>query len=126
MAFEKAAGTELMHPGLVMLARDRRIQLPPIDWIPTSPYVKKVMRIGALHPLLTENMLWFSSSIECRDDLQKEFTRFPKYSHNDIPDAISILLHYRGAVDIAAPDDQVVVTSSRVYGDGTLGAGIIG
>lgn len=132
MGVEKAAGSDLALPGLTLTARDRRILLPPIDWLPTSPLVKKIERIAGLHPLLHESKnercgLYFSAAIPCREDLIKEFARFPKYRRNDIPDAISMLLNYRSCIDIEIPADQIEFISSPVRGvDGALGAGLCG
>lgn len=127
MGVEKAGGSDLALPGLTLTARDRRILLPPIDWFSTSPLDKKIDRIAGLHPLLHENKLYFSAAISCREDLIKEFVRFPMYRRNDIPDAISRLLAYRSCVDVDIPADQIEFISSPVRGeDGVLGAGLCG
>ena len=127
MLVEKAAGSELVLPGLTLSARDMRILLPPIDWVPTSPLDKKVERIAGLHPLLCTNKLYFAANIPQMEDLIKEFTRFPKFRRNDIPDAISRLLAYRTCVDIQMPNDQIEFIQAPVMSDdGLLGAGLCG
>ena len=51
----------------------------------------KATRIGATQPYLLGGQLFFMNTIDCLDDLYKEFKDFGTSTHDDIPDAIS---HY--------------------------------
>lgn len=126
VGIEKAGGSELLEPALAHYAREHNIYLP-LDWMPTHPGNRKIERIAGLEALLRQDKLFFSAAIPCRDELMKQFTRFPRYKHDDAPDAISMLLTYRSAIDIAWPADQVEMGGVTVLpGSELLGAGING
>jgi len=128
VGIEKAAGSELLAPALEMYARQLGIHLP-IEWIPVkNTKGAKEERIGSLQPLLDRDRLYFSANIpqDKWDELVKQFVRFPRYVHKDIPDAISMLLQYRGSIDIEIPNDRVEMVSASVFDDGLMGAGLVG
>lgn len=126
VGIENAGGAELLEPSLVAFSRQHRIHLP-LDWLPVSSSVKKTTRIAGLQGLLLQDKLYFAAGLPDFEELKKEFVRFPKYKHDDIPDAISLLLNYATAVDIAWPDKDVDMTHAPVIpGCEVLGAGLIG
>jgi predicted phage terminase large subunit-like protein len=126
VGIEKAGGSELLEPALVHYAREHNIHLP-LDWMPTNPNTRKVERIAGLEALLRQDKLFFSAAIPCRDELMKQFTRFPRFKHDDIPDAVSMLLTYRSAIDIAWPADKVEMGGvTPMPGCELLGAGLCG
>ena len=104
-----------------------------IEWIPVSPLKSKPERIMSLQPLLLQDKLYFSSGInpEVMVELLKQFKRFPRYIHDDIPDSISMLLGYRGRIDIAPQDtnegeEQLTSVLWSTDEDNLLGAGLVG
>lgn len=127
VGIEAAAGSLLIQPALELLARQHRVYLP-IEWIKVkNTKGAKEERIASLHPLLEQNKLYFSARIFHADEMMKQFTRFPKYKHDDIPDAISLLLNFRDMVDIPFQDNEVEFVSAPVYeGCELLGAGLVG
>lgn len=129
VGIEKAGGSALLEPALQMLAAQNHVILP-LDWIPvkTGKGIKQD-RIGSLHPLFEANNLFLAASIPHREELTKQFKFFPRFKHDDIPDAIALLLTYRSAVDILTPDDSVEmggITVSTEYGFAGIGGGLVG
>lgn len=108
---EEAGGSRLLEPALYMRAHDLRMHVP-VEWIKVSPKKTKVERISALQALFKQDKLFISAGCDNQTDLMNEFTRFPKYSHDDIPDAIALLTeHFSNRVDMEWPDDRVEVAS---------------
>ncbi len=125
VGIESASGSKLLEPGLHAFAIRNRLRLP-LDWITVNPNVKKRERIASLHTLLKEDKLWFSSGLPQYKAMVQEFIRFPRFKNDDIPDAISRLLHYRGAVDMQFVMEDPEMISAPVYpGAEILGAGIV-
>lgn len=116
VGIEAAGGSKLIQPALEVKLRDLQHHIN-VDWFKTSPTKHKTQVIAALEPLLLSHKLYFSMSIpsiaiaECF----KQFMKFPKGKHDDIPDAIAGLLEYRGSVDIIQPfrDDEPEPTYSE-------------
>ena len=130
IGIEEAGGSRLLLPALEAKARELRIHLP-IQWLRLN-YKKnsKEARIGALEGLLRQNKLYFINGMEHQDALIEEFARFPKFVHDDIPDAIAMLVeNYRSKVEIPYRDEEIEVTGvpSTSWALGPeLGAGLIG
>jgi phage terminase large subunit-like protein len=127
VGIEKAAGSPLLEPSLMLLGQQYRIVLP-LDWIPVKNGKGiKEEHIGALHPLLETEKLFFSAALPHFEDLKKQFKFFPRYKHDDIPDAISMLLNYRTVVDVVSYETDVemggVAVSPHCY---DIGAGLVG
>ncbi len=61
----------------------------------------KATRIGALQPYLLGGQLFFMNTIDCIEDLYKEFKDFGTSTHDDIPDAIS---HYMRVLPAGMPE----------------------
>lgn len=93
IAIEKNSGAPLLELGLTP-EFNRLNFYPYVEWVPTNPKRTKQERILGLNPLLKQNRLFFSSDLPHKDDLIKQFTRFPNFSHDDIPDAIEDLTAY--------------------------------
>jgi predicted phage terminase large subunit-like protein len=133
VAIEEAGGSKLMLPALEMMMRQYRRHFN-LEWVATSPLKHKTERIAALQPLIKGDRVYFSAAIrpDYMKELVKQFIKFPKYSHDDIPDAVSMLLNYRSFVDIQ-PDDEDTVDDSHITSvafdsteDNLMGAGIVG
>jgi hypothetical protein len=88
-----------------------------------------MQQIMAMGPLLEQSKLWFCASCTDLEELFREFSRFPKYHHDDICRAVSLMAFYRnhGYRPELAPDPEpVLVHGAQTYGDGEIGAGIVG
>lgn len=131
VGIEEAGGARLLLPALEMLMRQYRKHFN-LDWIVASSLKSKTERVGGIQPLLKNDRIYFSAGInpEVMAELKKQFTKFPKYSHDDIPDAVSMLLNYRGGVDIQSDFDEedadMTHTAFDATEDNLLGAGITG
>lgn len=126
IGIESAGGSKLAQPGLEAKAYQMRLHLP-IDWLPVSNTKDaKYKRVMALQARAAQGRLFFLKGIPFEEQLITEFTRFPKYVHDDIPDAISLLEHFRTMVDIQYPEGQVPFVAAPTFGDGLLGAGLVG
>jgi len=123
VGIEKSGGAPLIEPALIAAAREHRVHMP-LDWIP-HPTSRKVERIGGLIALFKDNRLFFSEAIADKDQLVREFVRFPRYKHDDIPDACSMLLTYRNRTDIEWPAEEIELISAPVCAP-ELGAGLVG
>ena len=93
IAIEKSGGAPLLELGLT--PEFYRLNFfPHIEWVPISPKKTKYERIFGCHPLLKERRLSFSSDLPHKEDLIKQFIRFPYFNHDDIPDAVAGLLPF--------------------------------
>jgi phage terminase large subunit-like protein len=107
VAIEEAAGSPLLAPALERRAHDLRMSLP-LDWLPAgNQKARKVTAIAGLQSLLKQDKLYFVAGLPHYDEMVKQFVRFPKYKHDDIPDSVSMLMHYRDRVDYYMPDSEV-------------------
>lgn len=129
VGIEDAAGAKMLEPALDIIQRQLRVRLN-IEWIKTTPLKAKSERVLSLQPLLKQHKLYFSTAIrpDYMDELIKQFTKFPRFSHDDIPDAISRLLLYRGMIDMVADEEEEDDADSVSYteDDNLLGAGLVG
>lgn len=137
---EKAAGHPLLMPGLNARMRDLGIQIP-IDWIDIKRSKDSTVKeILSLSTLLHQGKLWFVSTPEATvqtaaaplphlAELYVEFSRYGKYSHDDICRAVSMLLFYIGKGQNVAPQNMyetVEIGGSQTIGmDSECGAGIV-
>ena len=125
IGIEESVGTSMLGYALQMRGHDLK-RYVPVQWLKVKN-VKgaKQARINALEALLKQDRLYFSNTLDHKEDLLNEFLRFPIYSHDDIPDAIALLHeNFAQSVDIAWPDDRVE-TSGWFGGAPELG-GLIG
>ena len=101
VGIEAAGGSKLIQPALEVKLRELNHHIN-VDWFKTSPTKHKTQVIAALEPLLLSHKLYFSMAIPSAAVAEgfKQFMKFPKGKHDDIPDAIAGLLEYRGSVDI--------------------------
>jgi len=99
---ENAGGSQLIEPAVINEAKQTgkpeiMAVCQRIDWIKvdTQDDAKK-SRMRTLHPLLMDEMLFFSSSLPYLDVLYKEFEvcLVTSRRHNDIPDVIAQQLRY--------------------------------
>lgn len=128
LGIEKAAGSALLEPALQMLAVQNHIILP-LDWIPVKNGKGiKQDRIGSLHPLFETHKLYLASSLSHMDELKKQFKYFPHFKHDDIPDAISLLLTYRTMIDVIPNAADVEMGGIQVMMDDAygIGGGLVG
>jgi predicted phage terminase large subunit-like protein len=128
VGIEKAYGAEFIEPALLAFSRQHRIHLP-LDWFKTNPKQKKKTKIAILEALLKQDKLYFASHLPEREEMVKEFVRFPRYKHDDIPDAIAMLVNYANAVDVQWADKDVEMGGVPPYvfeDDSVLGAGLVG
>lgn len=131
IAIEKAAGSELLSPGLAAYGAEHGLT-PTIDWV--KPQGPKSSRILALDPLLREERLWFAAEISEYNQLCAELTSVSPKSlprHDDLADALALAARYRAAVDADIPALAVplggVAPHPLFDGDtNVLGAGLIG
>jgi len=132
VGIEEANGAPLIGPGLQLFCQQNGINLP-LDWIKVkNNRDAKVQRIASLHTLLKEDNLFFAAGLPHFEDLLKQFTRFPKYSHDDIPDAIALVIeNYKSAVNIVPQNDSPffhvpIMDTLTVEGSEILGSGLVG
>jgi predicted phage terminase large subunit-like protein len=131
VGIENAGGSKLLAPALDNLQRTigKRFN---IIWMPTNPFKSKEERILSLQPLMAQHKLYFSTAIppSVWIELKKQFLKFPRFSHDDIPDAISMLLFFATMVDIIPDsqeeDDEITSVFFNADDDNLLGAGITG
>lgn len=129
VGIEESGGAKLMLPALEVLMRQMRMHIN-LDWIKNSPTRKKRERIASLQPLFKFDNLYLSTMIpeEHRAQLMKQLVKFPKFTHDDYPDAISMLLDYRKRVDIQAMNESEDGQDSIHYDadtDNLCGAGFV-
>jgi predicted phage terminase large subunit-like protein len=134
IGIEDAGGTKLMLPSLDVIQRQLQRNFN-IEWMPTSPFKRKPERILSMQPLLVQDKLYYSAAIpaDIWTEVKKQHTKFPRYPHDDAPDAISMLLQFRGRIDIlpdSEPDDEFAHALTSVEYDpndlSPLGAGLVG
>lgn len=130
VGIEKDQATTMLMPGLEMRQRELGNLRIPIDLIPVHfGGMRPMQQILAMGPLLEQNKLWFATSCTDLEELFREFSRFPKYSHDDICRAVSLAAFYRnhGYRSELAPDAEPVFVGGAVaYGDDPIcGAGIV-
>jgi predicted phage terminase large subunit-like protein len=129
VGIEKDQATTMLMPGLEMKQREFGLHIPT-DLIPVHyGGMRPMQQIMAMGPLLEQSKLWFCASCTDLEELFREFSRFPKYHHDDICRAVSLMAFYRnhGYRPELAPDPEpVLVHGAQTYGDGEIGAGIVG
>lgn len=129
VGIEEDQAARMLMPGLEMRERQIGIHIP-VDLIPIKfGGMAPMQQILALGPLLEQHKLWFSSSANNLEECFREFSRYGKYAHDDICRAVSLMSFYRshGYRPELAPDPEPVqIGGAQVYGDGMLGAGIVG
>jgi predicted phage terminase large subunit-like protein len=89
---ENSNGAQFLEQTIRRYADEAGIKYIPLDFFKAdrSPNAK-ASRVGALQPLLLGGQLFFLDTIECLEDLYKEFKEFGTALHDDIPDAISFM-----------------------------------
>lgn len=100
---EKAGGSDLVHPSIMVEAQKTKDQFiidvcNRIDWVvPSNQKDAKVARMGALHPWIAGDMMYFLSTLPYKDVLYDEFGRCMGHqhlTHDDIPDNFSYQPRY--------------------------------
>jgi hypothetical protein len=119
----------MLAPGLEARQRELGLHIP-IDMVPIKyGGMHPERQILSLGPLLEQNKLWFVQSAQHLEEAFREFSRFPKYAHDDICRAISLLMFYRHhgyRPELAMEPEPITIGGAMVYGDGEIGAGIVG
>jgi len=92
VCIENSNGAQFLEQTIRRYAEETGTAYIPLDFfkVDRSPNAK-ANRIGAVQPYLLGSMLFFMNTIDCLDDLYKEFKDFGTTTHDDIADAIS---HY--------------------------------
>lgn len=127
---EKNNGANMLAPTIDIISRQMGIYMN-IEWFQiTRSDDSKELRIKGLQPLLINNKLYFSAQIglRTREEMIKQFTKFPKGRKDDAPDAIAHLLRYRSNIDIRSREQDDDDSSEIYYNDSSygLGAGLVG
>lgn len=129
IGIEKDQAANMLAPGLEARQRELGLYIP-VDMVPVKfGGMHPERQILSLGPLLEQNKLWFCLSATHLEEAFREFSRFPKYRHDDICRAVSLLMFYRHhgyRPELALEPEAVQVTGAQVYGDGEIGAGIVG
>jgi len=129
VGIEQDAASRILLPGLEIRQRALGVHIP-IDLIAVKLNgLAPEQQIMALGPLLESDKLWFSQSSDHIDEMFREFSRFPKYANDDICRAVSLLMFYRQhgyRPELAPEPEPVDIGGAQTYGDGELGAGIVG
>lgn len=128
VGIEMAGASHFLEPTIQNMCRSANFHMP-IDWIKVSRRKSKESKVFALQPFLLSGRLKFSDEIKIKDQVVKEFVRFPYYRFNDIPDATSMLLFYRSNVDTIPELMQPSTISyevSQVPGCEGICAGLVG
>lgn len=133
IGIEDSHGAKLIGPALDNIQRviGRSFQ---IEWVPVPNNKHKEDRIMALQPLLVQNRLYFSAGInpDVWKLVKKQFTKFPRATHDDAPDAIAQLLFFRNRIDYFVPQEigreeyELTSVGFNADDDNILGAGIVG
>lgn len=99
VCIEDSQGAKWLLAEMSRLAREYGVSLD-IDWAATANTDDaKFDRMMTVHPLMMGNRIFFLNTIDCKDDLVKEFRNVGnKRARNDIPDAISGLTTTYGYV----------------------------
>lgn len=93
VSIENSNGAQYLEQTIRRYAEEVGITYIPLDFFTAdkSPNAK-ASRIGSLQPRILGGELFFMNTIECLEDLHKEFVNFGTALHDDIPDAISFYL----------------------------------
>jgi len=126
---EAISGSPLLLPGLTARTRELGLMIP-IDWIQIKRKPQSVVNeILSLSTLLQQNKLFFVNTLPHLQELYVEFSRYGKYTHDDICRAISLLLFYlgKGQQMTVQSQEPVEIGGATAMGmDSEIGAGIIG
>lgn len=129
VGIEKDQAANMLAPGLESRQRELGLYIP-IDMIPLKyGGMHPERQILSLGPLLEQNKLWFCQTAQHLEEAFREFSRFPKYRHDDICRAVSLLMFYRHhgyRPELALEPEPIQIGGAQVYGDGEIGAGIVG
>lgn len=91
IVIENARGAEKLKGDMQRAALDMGDRNIPLDFVKvTNMKSAKSIRVGKLEPRLKDRMLFFCATIECYQDLVREFRDFGSDPHDDIPDAIGL------------------------------------
>jgi predicted phage terminase large subunit-like protein len=129
IGIEQDQAALMLAPGLEMRQRAFGLHIPT-DYIPVKlKGMAPQQQILSLGPLLEQDKLWFASTCAHKDEMFREFSRFPKYVHDDIPRAVSLLQFYRHhgyRPEMTSDPEPVTLTNVGWYGDGEIGGGLVG
>lgn len=131
VGIEKDQASAMLLPGLEMRMRSMGLYIP-IDMIPIKySGMTPMQQILALGPMLEQEKLWFSLQCTHLEEMFREFSRYPKYAHDDICRAVSLQIFYRhhGYRPELEPgmNEPVPIGGVGVCGmDAEIGAGICG
>jgi predicted phage terminase large subunit-like protein len=93
---EDSQGSKGIEPTIVQIAQEQHVSVP-IHWYTYSRKKNsKSLRIGHVASVLRADRLWFAAHIRNSElqAMREEFVNFPFGRHDDIADAISILVAY--------------------------------
>ncbi len=90
VSIENSNGAQYLEQVIRRYAEEVGVNYIPLEFFKVDKSVNaKSSRIGSLQPRLLGGELFFLDSIDCLEDLYKEFASFGSSLHDDIPDAIS-------------------------------------
>lgn len=127
VGIEQDSASRILAPGLESRQREMNIYIP-IDLIAVKLNgLAPEQQVLALGPLLETEKLWFCRSSQHIDEMFREFSRFPKYAHDDICRAVSLLMFYRHhgyRPELAPNPEPIDIGGAQTWGSGEGGAGI--
>jgi predicted phage terminase large subunit-like protein len=102
VCIENSNGAQFLEQTIRRYAEEIGIAYIPLDFFKVDRSVNaKATRIGSTQPYLLGGLLFFMNTIDCLDDLYKEFKDFGTSTHDDIPDAIS---HFMRVLPAGTPE----------------------
>jgi len=93
---EDSQGSKGIEPTIIQIAQEQHVAVP-IHWYTYSRKKNsKSLRIGHVASVMRADRLWFAAHIRNSElqAMREEFVNFPFGRHDDIADAISILVSY--------------------------------
>jgi hypothetical protein len=92
VVIENSNGASILEVVIRSTAREKGIDNIVLNFLKVDTRRNaKANRIGVLHPLLVRSQLFFSSSLDCLQDLYEQFSKFGFSRFDDIPDCVSLL-----------------------------------
>ena len=112
---ENARGAEKLRGDITRSAQDMGDRNIPLDFVKVANVKSaKAIRIGKLEPRLRDGRLFFSSSIECYEELVEEFVNFGAWPHDDIPDSLGLSENFLEDMRSAPIDPVAAAAAQRI------------
>lgn len=112
---ENSRGADKLKGDMIRAALDMGDRNIPLNFIPVKNVkAAKAIRIGKLETRLRDHMLFFCRTIECYEDLVREFRDFGSDPHDDIPDAIGFCENVLPALRQTPQNQQAAELARRI------------